>query len=559
MVVLLQSVQALATLYLPTLNGQIIDNGVLRGDTSYILRSGGIMIAASLVQVAASLGALYFGTRIALGLGRDLREAVFTQVHRFSAEEMGRLGTPSLITRTTNDVLQVQSLAVMTLITVVAAPLTAVGGVLLALNQDVGLSALLLVIVPVLGVTIGAIIVRLRPLFRVMQDRVDGLNRIIREQIGGVRVVRAFVREDDERDRFAAANARVRDVSLGVGYLTALMFPAVMLVFNLSSVTVLWFGGHRVDGGDLRIGALTAFLSYLMQILMSVMTATFMFMMAPRAEVSAERIEEVLGTEPSGRPPADAVTALPEPGVLEFRDVGFSYPGAAQPVLHGIDLVARPGEVTAVIGSTGSGKSTLLALVPRLLDASAGTVLVGGVDVRKIDPALLAREVGYVPQRPFLFSGTVASNLRYGRPDASDDELWHALRVAQAEDFVAALPDGLEARIEQNGGNLSGGQRQRLAIARALVPRPKIYLFDDSFSALDYATDAALRAALADETAEATVVIVAQRVNTVRDADRIVVLDHGEITGTGTHRRLMADSPTYREIVLSQLTEQEAA
>jgi ATP-binding cassette subfamily B multidrug efflux pump len=558
-VVLLQLVQTLATLYLPTLNADIIDNGVIKGDVAHILRTGGVMIVVTLAQIAGSIGAVYFGARTAMALGRDVRSAIFHRVQDFSAREVGRFGTPSLITRTTNDVQQVQMLAVLSFTLMVSAPIMCVGGIVLALDQDVPLSSLLLVIVPVLAVIVGLIISRMRPLFRLMQGRIDQINRVLREQISGVRVVRAFVRDRRERERFAAASTELFDVSLGVGRLMALMFPAVMLVMNTSSVAVLWFGGHRIDSGAMQIGALTAFLSYLMQILVSVMMATFMFVMVPRAEVCAERIQEVLDTDSSVVPPADPVWAPAVHGHLELRDVEFRYPGAEEPVLRGIDLVGRPGETSAVIGSTGSGKTTLLNLIPRLFDATGGTVLVDGVDVRALDPAVLSDAIGLVPQKPYLFSGTIASNLRYGKPDATDEELWQALETAQARDFVERMPEGLEAEIAQGGTNVSGGQRQRLAIARALVHRPEIYLFDDSFSALDYATDAALRAALARETFDATVVIVAQRVSTIRHADRIVVLDEGRVVGTGTHRELMDTNETYREIVLSQLTEQEAA
>ena len=559
LVVLFQFVQTLATLYLPTLNADIIDNGVVKGDTGYIMRVGGYMLAVTLAQVACSLVAVYFGARAAMAFGRDVRAAIFHRVQGFSAQEVGHFGAPSLITRTTNDVQQVQMLALLSFTLMVSAPIMCVGGIVLALRQDVPLSGLLLAIVPVLVGVVTVIVVRMRPLFRSMQVRIDEINRILREQISGIRVIRAFVRDKHERRRFAVANTELMDVSLAVSRLMAVMFPAVLLVINLSSVAVLWIGGHRIADGGMQVGALTAFLSYLMQIMMAVMMATFMFVMIPRAEVCAERIHEVLDTEPSLGAPVAPVTPLRRHGELELRGVDFRYPGAEEPVLCGVDLVARPGRTTAVIGSTGSGKTTLLNLVPRLFDVTDGAVLVDGVDVRELDPALLAGMVGLVPQKPYLFSGTVASNLRYGQPDATDEQLWRALEVAQARDFVAAMPGGLAAPVAQGGSNVSGGQRQRLAIARVLVHRPEIYLFDDSFSALDYATDAALRAALAEEIADATIVIVAQRVNTIRDADRIVVLDEGRIVGTGTHSELMATSPTYREIVLSQLTEQEAA
>ncbi|MGP3979871.1 ABC transporter ATP-binding protein [Streptomyces sp. KR80] len=556
---LLQFLQTAATLYLPTLNADIIDNGVVQGDAGYILRFGGVMIAISVLQVAGNVGAVYFGARTAAALGRDVRAAVFERVQSFSAREVGTFGAPSLITRTTNDVQQVQMLALMAFTLLASAPIMCVGGIVMALGLDVPLSAVLLAVVPVLGVAVSLIVRRMRPLFRSMQERLDTVNRVLREQITGNRVIRAFVRDGYEQERFGKANTELTDVSLATGRLMALMFPTVMTVVNLSSIAVVWFGGLRIDSGGMEIGALTAFLAYLMQIVMAVMMATFMFMMVPRAEVCAERIQEVLDTESSVVPPARPTTRLARHGHLEIRGADFRYPGAEVPVLHGVDLVARPGETTAVIGSTGSGKSTLLGLVPRLFDVTGGEVLVDGEDVRDLDPVLLARTVGLVPQKPYLFSGTVATNLRYGRPDATDEELWHALEVAQADDFVSQLEGGLNAPIAQGGTNVSGGQRQRLAIARTLVQRPEIYLFDDSFSALDYATDAALRTALARETAEATVVIVAQRVSTIRDADRILVLDEGRGVGTGSHHELMTGNETYREIVLSQLTEAEAA
>ncbi|MEV5103162.1 ABC transporter ATP-binding protein [Streptomyces massasporeus] len=559
LLVLLQFLQTCATLYLPTLNADIIDQGVVNGDTGYILGYGGLMIGISLVQVVCNIGAVYYGARTASALGRDLRASVFDRVQSFSAREVGHFGAPSLITRTTNDVQQVQMLALMTFTLLVSAPIMCVGGIVLALGLDVPLSAVLVAVVPVLGICVTLIVRRLRPLFRSMQERLDSVNQVLREQITGNRVIRAFVRDEYEQQRFRKANTDLTDFALGTGNLLALMFPIVMTVVNLSSIAVVWFGAHRIDSGGMQIGDLTAFLAYLMQIVMSVMMATFMFMMVPRAEVCAERIQEVLDTSSSVVPPSAPVRELRRHGHLEIRGAGFRYPGAEEPVLRAVDLVARPGETTAVIGSTGSGKSTLLGLVPRLFDATEGQVLVDGVEVAQIDPKLLARTVGMVPQKPYLFAGTVATNLRYGNPDATDEELWHALEVAQAKDFVERLESGLDSPIAQGGTNVSGGQRQRLAIARTLVQRPEIYLFDDSFSALDYATDAALRAALGQETAEATVVIVAQRMATIRDADRIVVLDEGRVVGTGRHHELMADNETYREIVLSQLTEAEAA
>ena len=559
LLVLLQFLQTCATLYLPTLNAHIIDNGVVKGDTGYILSYGGVMIAISLAQVVCNIGAVYYGARTASAVGRDIRAAVFDRVQSFSAREVGQFGAPSLITRTTNDVQQVQMLTLMTFTLLVSAPIMCVGGIILALGLDVPLSGVLVAVVPVLGLGVTLIIRRLRPLFRTMQVRLDTVNRVLREQITGNRVIRAFVRDDYEKERFRKANTDLTEVSLGTGRLLALMFPMVMTVVNVSSIAVVWFGAHRIDSGGMQIGDLTAFLAYLMQIVMSVMMATFMFMMVPRAEVCAERIQEVLDTDSSVVPPTAPVVELRRHGHLEIRGGGFRYPGAEEPVLTAVDLVARPGEVTAVIGSTGSGKSTLLGLVPRLFDATDGEVLVDGVDVSTLDPKLLAQTVGLVPQKPYLFAGTVATNLRYGNPDATDEELWHALEVAQAKGFVEGLENGLHSPIAQGGTNVSGGQRQRLAIARTLVQRPEIYLFDDSFSALDYKTDAMLRAALAEETAEATVVIVAQRVSTIRDADRIVVLDEGRVVGTGRHHELMAGNETYREIVLSQLTEAEAA
>jgi len=558
-VIVLQLFSTIATLYLPTLNAEIIDNGVVKGDTTYILGAGGVMLAVSVVQMACSVGAVYFGSRTAMAFGRDLRREVFGRVQEFSQREFGRFGTPSLITRTTNDVQQVQMLALMSFTLMVSAPIVGVGSIILALNQNVPLSGLLVIVVPLLGIIVSLIVSKMRPLFRLMQGRIDRVNQVLREQISGVRVIRAFVRDDFERSRFAVANEDLFTVGLGVGRLMGLMFPSVILVIQLASIATLWFGGHLISDGSMQIGALTAFLSYLVQVLMAVMMATFMFVMVPRAEACAERIEEVLGTEPSVLPALNPVPVDQARGLVQISGVEFRYPGAEEPVLRGVDLEARPGEVTAVIGSTGSGKTTLLNLIPRLFDATAGTVTIDGIDVRQIDQEALSRLIGLVPQRAYLFSGTVASNLRYGNPQASDEELWRALEIAQARAFVEAMSDGLSSPISQGGGNVSGGQRQRLAIARALVHRPRVYLFDDSFSALDYATDAALRAALTDETAEATVLIVAQRVSTIRHANRIIVLEAGRVVGAGTHDELMATNPTYREIVLSQLSVDEAA
>ncbi len=559
LVLLLQLAQTLATLYLPTLNADVIDRGVIFHNTGYIMRIGGVMLAITLAQIICSVGAVYFGARVAMALGRDVRHGIFSHVQHFSDREMNHFGTPSLITRTTNDVQQVQMLAIMTFTLLVSAPIMCIGGIILALNQDVKLSSLLVVSVPLLGIIVTLIISRMRPLFRQMQDRLDNINRVLREQITGVRVIRAFVRDPDETQRFADASGQLFDVSLGAGKLMAMMFPSVMLVLNLSTTAVVWFGGHLIADGSMQIGSLTAFITYLAQILTSVMMATFMFMLVPRAEVSSERIMEVIDTEPALAAPVTPLPAGPQPGQVDLRGVEFRYPGAEQPVLRDVTLTARPGQTTAIIGGTGAGKTTLVNLIPRLVDVTNGSLLVGGVDVRDLDPDVLSKAIGLVPQKPYLFSGTVATNLRYGNQDASDEDLWAALEIAQASDFVERMPDGLNSPIAQGGTNVSGGQRQRLAIARALVHRPDVYLFDDSFSALDYATDARLRAALASEVSGATVIVVAQRVSTIRNADQIVVLDAGRIVATGTHADLMDTSETYREIVLSQLTEQEAA
>jgi ATP-binding cassette subfamily B protein len=552
-------VQAMATLYLPTLIADIIDNGVATGDTEYIWRTGGFMLIVTFVQVVFAIAAVYFGARVAMAFGRDVRTALFHRVTDFSAQDVARFGAPSLITRITNDVTQVQMLVLMTCTLFVAAPIMMIGGIFMAIREDGALSLLLIVSVPVLIVSVGLVMVRMTPQFEKMQDWIDRINQVLREQITGLRVVRAFVREDDEARRFSRANDDLTATSLATGRLMALMFPMVLLVVNVSSVAAIWLGADRIANGDMQIGALIAFLSYLLQILMALMMGTFVAVLAPRAGVSAGRIQDVLSAESSVVAPVNPVTVLNPTSSLELRDVEFKYPGADRPVLSDISLRATAGQTTAIIGSTGAGKSTLLNLVPRLFDATGGTVLVDGYDVRDIEPELLWSRIGLVPQTPYLFSGTVASNLRYADPDASDTDLWEALEIAQAQRFVAAMPGGLDASISQGGANVSGGQRQRLAIARALVRRPGIYLFDDSFSALDLATDARLRAALRPVVAAAVTVIVAQRVSTIMDADQILAIEDGRQVGLGTHRELLDECATYREIVASQLTEEEAA
>lgn len=556
---LLQTVQALATLTLPSLIADIIDRGVIRGDNGYIWSTGGVMLGITFLQVVASAAAVYFGSRTAMAFGRDVRADLFHRVSAFSAREVADLGAPSLINRLTNDVQQVQMFVLLTCTLLIAAPITGVGGVFMAMREDVGLSWIIAVSIPVLLVGIGLVVSRMIPQFQRMQFRIDNVNRVLREQLTGIRVVRAFVREPAEQRRFAHVNGELTETSLRAGQIQAFLFPIVMVVLNVSNVAVLWFGAGRIDRGQMQIGALIAFLTYLTQILIAVMMATFMVVLAPRAAVSAERIVEVFDTSPSVRPPAVPVAPPAGRGGLELRDVGFHYPGAEAPVLSGVGFTTGPGRTTAIIGSTGAGKTTLLNLVPRLFDATEGAVLVDGVDVRDLDPEALWARIGLVPQKPYLFSGTVASNLRFSAPGATDDDLWEALRVAQAADFVAEMPGGLEATISQGGTNVSGGQRQRLAIARALVRRPGIYLFDDSFSALDLATDARLRAALRPWTVDATIVVVAQRVSTIRDADQIVVLEGGRIVGLGTHPDLLAGCPTYQEIVASQMSPEEAA
>ena len=559
LIVGLQAVQTTAALTLPTLNARIIDRGIVRGDVAYIWRTGGVMVGFSLVQILFSVAAVYYGARVAMGFGRDIRSRLFHQVTGFSTREVGAFGAPSLITRITNDVQQVQMLVVMSATMAISAPITMVVGVVMALRQDVGLSAILLVSMPAAAIVLGIIVAQMVPAFRLMQDRIDQINRVMREQITGVRVVRAFVREPEEVDRFAIANSELTETSLRAGRLMSSMFPTVNLLVNISSVGVLWIGADRVAAGHIHVGSIVAYLSYLVQILMSVVMATFMVSMIPRAAVSAGRVQEVLDTEPTVIAPAAPVIPATLRGQVEFRAAGFHYPGAEHPVLTAISFTATAGTTTAIVGSSGAGKTTLLNLVPRLFDATSGAVLVDGVDVRDLAPELLADRIGLVPQKPYLFSGTVATNLRDGKPDATEDEMWEALRVAQAEAFVRAMPGGLDARIEQGGANVSGGQRQRLSIARALIRRPGIYLFDDSFSALDLTTDARLRAALRPHTLDAAVIIVAQRVSTIATADQIVVLDDGALVGAGTHGELLETCPVYAEIVQSQIGEDEAA
>lgn len=558
-VLALQLVATIASLYLPNLNARIIDQGVARGDTHYIWVHGAWMLGVSLVQVAAQIAAVWFGARAAMQFGRDVRDAIFHRVLGFSSRELNHFGAPSLLTRTTNDVQQVQQLVLMTCVMMISAPITMVGGIIMAVREDPGMSWLILAAVAALAAGVVLLIWRVTPLFGIQQTRIDNLNRVLREQITGIRVVRAFVREPHEAKRFEQTNADLTQTATSLGRHMSFMFPFVMLIMNLGSVGVMWFGGHRIAEGHIQVGQLTAFLTYLMQILMSVMMATMMLVFAPRAAVCAGRIMEVLDTSSSVIPPQEGVTELAGRGVLEMRDVEFTYPGAEVPVLDEINLQLAPGRTTAIIGSTGSGKSTLVNLIPRLFDVTGGQVLVDGIDVREIDPDTLWARIGLVPQKPWLFSGTVASNLRYGKPDATNDELWAALETAQAADFVREMDGQLEAEIAQGGTNVSGGQRQRLSIARALVKKPGIYVFDDSFSALDVATDARLRAALAKETTGSAVLIVAQRVGTIREADEILVLEDGRIVGRGTHDQLLASCPTYVEIVDSQLSAEEAA
>lgn len=557
-VFLLTCVQVACQLFLPTLNADIIDKGVLTGDTDYIWRAGGVMLGVTLVQVVFAIIAVYFGARVAMAFGRDVRQALFHQVTGFSAQDVARYGAPSLITRITNDVTQVQILVLMSCTLLLAAPVTIVGGVVMAVREDGPLTLILVVAIPLLLLAIGAVIARMVPQFTVMQVRIDRMNEILREQISGMRVVRAFVREPEETARFGGANDDLTETSLITGQLQAFMFPTVMLIVNGSSVAAVWLGANRIDSGDMQVGALVAFISYLILILMSVMMATWVAFLTPRAAVSADRITDVLDAASSIAARPGAVTDLTGESSLEFRNVQFEYPGAEHPVLSDISFRARAGETTAIIGSTGAGKTTLLNLVPRMFDVTGGQVLVNGIDVRDVEPEVLWAHIGLVPQKPYLFSGTIGTNLRHADPEASDELCWWALEVAQAEDFVRAMPGQLAAPISQGGTNVSGGQRQRLAIARALVRRPAIYLFDDSFSALDLATDARLRAALAPVTADAVTVIVAQRVSTIKHADQILVVEDGQQVGLGTHHELLESCPTYAEIVESQLTREEA-
>jgi ATP-binding cassette subfamily B multidrug efflux pump len=559
LIVLVQTIATTAALALPSINARIIDNGVIPGDVAYIWTWGGVMLCFAFVQFVFAVVGVYLGGKVAMSAGRDLRNNLYHRVTDFSARETGFFGAPSLITRITNDVQQVQMLVVMACTMAITAPITMVVGVILAVREDVGLSIVLVIAMPAAAIILGTIVAFMVPAFRLMQERIDQVNRVLREQITGIRVVRAFVREPQESERFESANTDLTVVSLRGGRLMSGMFPTVNLLINLASIAVLWIGGREVNSGNVEVGSLVAYLSYLVQILMSVVMATFMVSLIPRASVSADRIQEVLDTDPSVVPPAEPVRALAEPGRLEFRDVGFSYPGAEHAVLGDISFATRPGETTAIVGSTGAGKTTLVNLILRLFDSTEGQVLVGGVDVHDLDPDVLWNTIGYVPQKPYLFSGTVRSNLEFGRPEATDEEMWKALEVAQAADFVAAMPGGLDARIEQGGTNVSGGQRQRLSIARALIRKPDIYVFDDSFSALDLATDARLRAALAPYTRDAAVVIVAQRVSTISTADCILVLEDGAVVGRGAHEELIATNETYAEIVQSQIGEKSAA
>jgi ATP-binding cassette subfamily B protein len=560
LVVILTLAQVIANLYLPTLNADIINNGVVKGDTTYILQVGAVMLAVTLISALAAIASVYFGSRTSMGLGRDTRGALFRRVQKFSQAEVNRFGAPSLITRTTNDVQQVQMVTLMMLNVVLMAPMMAIGGVIMALRLNVTLSTVILVAIPVMGVFIGFVITRATPLFMSMQKKIDRINQVTREFLSGVRVIRAFDRTSYEERRFDVANRDLTDTSLKVGRLFAMVFPAVTLIMNFTTIAIMWFGGKQIADGSMPIGDLTAFLQYVFMILFSVLMATFMFVMVPRAAVSAQRIMEVLDVEPSIVDPERPARDVPEAGLVEFRDVEFRYPGAEEPVLSGITFTARPGETTAIVGSTGSGKTTLISLIPRFYEVTGGAVLVDGADVRELSQQDLWRRIGLVPQKSFLFSGTVADNLRHGDDEAAEERLWHYLEIAQGRDFVEDMPEGLETHVAQGGASVSGGQRQRLAIARALAKQARIQIYDDSFSALDFSTDAKLRAALRKHTADATVIIVAQRVGTIMHADQIVVLDDdGTIAGKGTHEELLETSETYREIVTSQLGVEGAA
>jgi ATP-binding cassette subfamily B protein len=558
-VVILLLVQSIANLYLPYLTADIINNGVAKGDVGYIWRIGAVMLALTIVVGILAIIGVYYASRASMGLGRDVRRAVFERVQQFAALEMNRFGTPSLITRNTNDVQQVQIFVQLALTLMVIAPIMGIGGVVLALRTNVTLSAILIVAVPLMVGVIGALTIFAVPLFQSLQVKIDRINQVMREQINGVRVIRAFNRTRHEQDRFQTANADLTGTALRVNRMFALALPALLAIMNMSSVAVVWFGGHLIDSGQMPVGNLIAFLAYIMQIFFAIMLATFMVIFVPRAAASATRLEEVINTEPSITDPVTPIEPTNVTGAVEFRGVTFGYPGGEKPVLHELAFKLNQGATTAIIGGTGSGKTTLLNLVPRFYDATGGAVLVNEVDVRAQKLDTLWQHIGLVPQQAYLFRGTIADNLRFGNDNATEAELWHALEVAQARDFVAAMPNKLEEPIDQGGTNLSGGQRQRLAIARALVRRPPLYLFDDCFSALDAGTDARLRAALKVEARDATVVIVAQRVSTILHADRIIVLDAGRIVGIGTHQVLMSTSEPYREIVASQLGEEAVA
>ena len=558
-VVVLQFLSTMASLKLPSLNAEIIDKGITLGNIDFIWSTGGVMLLVSFGQLIAAVLAVYCGARVAMSVGRDLRREVYRKVDSLSTLEATKFGAGTLITRGTNDVQQVQMLVLMTMNFMISAPIMMVGGVVMALQEDAGMSWLVWASVSILAVIVGFLVWILLPLFRQMQGRVDDINSVLREQIMGIRVVRAFVREPFEEERYAVANKNITNISVRVGNVFVLMFPVIMMVLHFATAAVLWVGGHRVDAGDIQIGSLTAFLAYLLQILIAVMMGVFMVMMIPRAVVCAERIRELLDTESTLKFPANEEVSTPVNGRIEFDGVTFGFPGAELPVIKNMSFVAEPGKTTAIIGSTGSGKTTLLGLMLRLFDPQEGSVTIDGVPMSALTRSQLAATMGLVPQRPYLFGGTIASNLRFGKSDASDEELWEALRVAQGESFVREKEKGLEEPVSQGGTSVSGGQRQRLSIARVLVAKPRVYLFDDSFSALDVATDARLRAALPEATAGATTIIVAQRVSTITDADQILVMEDGELVGRGTHHELLENNSVYQEIVRSQLTESEVA